>query len=270
MGQPKKSCETCKYESLSPNAAPCRLCCDYEDWEPKDQPPEGEMEPLEDRCITCAHVLVRGDEEPCASCISVYLSNWEPKDQPPEAEMGQPKRRCGTCKYGDVLIGVEPCASCMPVWLSNWEPEDQPREIEMGQPENRCETCKHVALPGFASPCVECSVIEGGSRSYWELKEAPTLTPPPDNLVAALITDECEQIAELLRGKNAAYGNSVFDPMRVFSESGWEEAIDVRIDDKLSRIARGSAAGEDAELDLIGYLILKRVGRRFMQQESDE
>lgn len=35
--------------------------------------------------------------------------------------------------------------------------------------------------------------------------------------------------------------------------------INIRMDDKLSRIARGDGSGnEDAELDLLGYLILKR------------
>jgi hypothetical protein len=49
----------------------------------------------------------------------------------------------------------------------------------------------------------------------------------------------------------------------MFSHNEWEEQINVRIDDKLSRIARGrqDVIQEDTELDLIGYLILKRVGR---------
>lgn len=41
---------------------------------------------------------------------------------------------------------------------------------------------------------------------------------------------------------------------------GAVEQINVRIDDKLSRLARGNEyPGDDTELDLIGYLILKRV-----------
>jgi hypothetical protein len=38
----------------------------------------------------------------------------------------------------------------------------------------------------------------------------------------------------------------------------------VRIDDKMSRLVRGEAAGEDVELDLIGYLILKRVATTWL------
>jgi hypothetical protein len=40
------------------------------------------------------------------------------------------------------------------------------------------------------------------------------------------------------------------------------EQIKVRIDDKLSRLARGAAAGEDVERDLLGYLVLLRVSRK--------
>jgi len=36
----------------------------------------------------------------------------------------------------------------------------------------------------------------------------------------------------------------------------------VRIDDKLSRLARGRGDTEDTELDLLGYLVLRRIARR--------
>jgi hypothetical protein len=64
-----------------------------------------------------------------------------------------------------------------------------------------------------------------------------------------------------LLAKNAAYGNSASEPLRLFSKADPEEGIRIRIDDKLSRIARGSDDGEDTEMDLIGYLILLRVVR---------
>ena len=69
----------------------------------------------------------------------------------------------------------------------------------------------------------------------------------------------CQQIADILVSKNRAYGNSALDPVRIFSKADKLEQINVRIDDKLSRIARGRDNGEDTELDLIGYLVLKRV-----------
>ena len=73
---------------------------------------------------------------------------------------------------------------------------------------------------------------------------------------------ECDELKELLLEKNRSYGNSATDPVRIFSKCSAEEQLNVRIDDKLSRILRGQAAGEDVEKDLIGYLIMKRVQRR--------
>jgi len=75
-----------------------------------------------------------------------------------------------------------------------------------------------------------------------------------------LIIQECEAIKEMLLEKNRKYGDSMFNPKRIFSKADDVEQINVRIDDKLSRIASGQVDDdEDVELDLIGYLIGKRV-----------
>jgi hypothetical protein len=72
----------------------------------------------------------------------------------------------------------------------------------------------------------------------------------------------CEHIADMLCAKNRKYGNSALAPMRIFSAAEPIEQINVRIDDKLSRIQSAQDDDtEDAELDLIGYLILKRVAQ---------
>ncbi len=76
-----------------------------------------------------------------------------------------------------------------------------------------------------------------------------------------MITAECDAIRDMLHAKNEAYGDSAIEPLRVFSRASAEEQILVRIDDKLSRLARGSAAGEDVVADLIGYLVLLRIAR---------
>jgi len=73
----------------------------------------------------------------------------------------------------------------------------------------------------------------------------------------------CDEVKTVLLEKNRTYGNSALDPLRIFSRAGPVEQLNVRIDDKLSRIARGSEyAGDDTELDLIGYLVLRRVARQ--------
>lgn len=83
--------------------------------------------------------------------------------------------------------------------------------------------------------------------------------------IHALIEQECREISDLLIAKNKAYGNSFAEPINIFSKASAEEQINIRIDDKLNRIAKGSekdAVPEDTEKDLIGYLVLKRVLRK--------
>ena len=77
----------------------------------------------------------------------------------------------------------------------------------------------------------------------------------------AEIRQTCNEIADMLVEKNAAYGNSVGDPLNVFStELSPLQKMDVRIDDKLSRLARGTEyPGDDTIMDLTGYLILRMV-----------
>ena len=76
------------------------------------------------------------------------------------------------------------------------------------------------------------------------------------------VKETLEEIGRSLIAKNAAYGDSALRPLRVFSRSDAEEGIRVRIDDKLSRLARGDGSGdEDAIADLLGYLVLLRIAQ---------
>lgn len=70
------------------------------------------------------------------------------------------------------------------------------------------------------------------------------------------------EMRRILIEKNTAYGNSALEPVRIFSRADPIEQLKVRIDDKLSRLARGHAAGEDVFVDLIGYLVLLRMAQR--------
>lgn len=85
-----------------------------------------------------------------------------------------------------------------------------------------------------------------------------------------VIVQVCDEIKELLILKNEQYGDSAIYPLRIFSKASTEEQLNVRIDDKLSRVARGSNETEDVEKDLIGYLILKRVLRILNSESSKE
>jgi len=68
------------------------------------------------------------------------------------------------------------------------------------------------------------------------------------------------EVRALLLAKNAAYGDSALNPVRVFATSGPLEQLKVRIDDKIKRIQTGGDT-EDSELDLLGYLVLLRIAR---------
>lgn len=77
------------------------------------------------------------------------------------------------------------------------------------------------------------------------------------------IWDVCNDMAWFLIDKNRAYGNSALDPVRIFSSSDNVEQLKVRIDDKLSRFARGGEFPGDNDIDdLIGYLVLLKVALR--------
>lgn len=78
---------------------------------------------------------------------------------------------------------------------------------------------------------------------------------------ADLIMGVCIGLGRFLCAKNKAYGDAALNPMRVFSSASAEEQLRVRIDDKLSRLSRGAAAGEDATIDLAGYLVLLLASR---------
>ena len=87
--------------------------------------------------------------------------------------------------------------------------------------------------------------------------------------IAELIREECAAIATMLTEKNRKYGNAVIEPVSVFSRSGALERINVRIDDKLQRMAnRQDDEDEDVEKDLIGYLLYRRVMRRLIADSN--
>ena len=79
------------------------------------------------------------------------------------------------------------------------------------------------------------------------------------------LAEVLHELQTMLTVKNAAYGNSALAPVSVFSTLGVIERLRVRIDDKISRIATASSGtvdNEDAELDLLGYLVLLRIARK--------
>lgn len=83
-----------------------------------------------------------------------------------------------------------------------------------------------------------------------------------------LIGETCDRIRGMLLEKNRAYGDSALRPVRVFSRSDEVEQLRVRLDDKLSRVARGAweAVPEEDMVrvleDIVGYCVLLTIALR--------
>ena len=78
------------------------------------------------------------------------------------------------------------------------------------------------------------------------------------------ISEIIDKIESILLMKNIEYGNSVLEPLRIFSDANPIEQINVRLDDKLSRIQNDcdKTIKEDTVFDFIGYLILKMIAEK--------
>lgn len=59
--------------------------------------------------------------------------------------------------------------------------------------------------------------------------------------------------------KNKKYGDSALTPHKIFSKLPGYTSIDIRIDDKLSRINNAKELRKNDLIDLIGYLHLKAI-----------
>lgn len=98
------------------------------------------------------------------------------------------------------------------------------------------------------------------NRTYYgtdprELLETVTRTQFEQNVHRHL-----NKIADILIAKNKAYGDSALNPIRAFSKASRIEQLNVRIDDKISRVQRGTDfEDEDTVRDLIGYLVLRLI-----------
>ena len=106
-----------------------------------------------------------------------------------------------------------------------------------------------------------------GIHTYIVLETNMTMTKTQEEISAV-----CNDIKELLLYKNKQYGDSALNPSRIFSKASAVEQILVRIDDKLNRIQKGAGlVGEDEDViqDLIGYLVLLKIGLKHQRDETN-
>ncbi len=124
---------------------------------------------------------------------------------------------------------------------------------------------------------VKCSVPEGAefntsysipndtmdttihNKYYWDYERNGRVDI--SDIFATSVDNVVKEIADLLKEKNKAYGNTALNPPQVFSKLNAIEALCARIDDKISRIKNKGINDEteDTVDDLIGYLILLKI-----------
>ncbi len=97
-------------------------------------------------------------------------------------------------------------------------------------------------------------------------KNVCTKSAPLEGPIRAM----CQKMADFLVEKNRAYGNSVGDPCGIFARRADPLLqMDVRIDDKINRLRKGSEyPGDDTVWDLAGYLILRQIVAEQQKQDG--
>lgn len=138
-----------------------------------------------------------------------------------------------------------------------WYPEHCVEEVELGA----CTVPTNFGVPLNIDKWTESlKTLEEATTglNLEDIKKKSTWKVPENADFAWHLDKVTKSITDLLKEKNAAYGNTALSPLGIFSKLGAAEAIKARIDDKLARIANKGLNDdtEDTARDLIGYLLL--------------
>lgn len=176
---------------------------------------------------------------------------------------------CATCKYEFEDAHKYPCVECCRANVtidrsSKWKVESNDSASK-----SPCTNCANAGKPD--DPCLDCSPSNGmkyftsqvsvGGQVLNNMAQLSALGKQSTTFESRLDA-ELADLRAFLMSKNQAYGDSALNPVRVFSKSNSTEQLRVRIDDKISRLMRGAACGEDTVKDLTCYLILLRIAER--------
>lgn len=130
------------------------------------------------------------------------------------------------------------------------------------------ETSGSTTLPGKGAkkastkPLKKSRGSKGGDVAAASLPST-TASSSEEGIKGSGIAEICDELKAMLLEKNRLYGNSALNPIRAFSKADRKEQLNVRIDDKISRLISGQLDDkEDVIKDLIGYLILLLVAQR--------
>ncbi len=165
----------------------------------------------------------------------------------------------------------------------NYMPPTAPFTYQ-GEPMDKAITIPNGSLaapPGWSAPAESIGMFRG-EDTRWKISIAPKETQqgePMDETqcngrspapLEGPIRAMCQKMADFLVEKNRAYGNSVGDPCGIFARRADPLLqMDVRIDDKINRLRKGSEyPGDDTVTDLIGYLILRQIVAEQQKQDG--
>lgn len=141
-----------------------------------------------------------------------------------------------------------------------WYPEHCIEEVEPGA----CTVPTPDPIPFDAAKWAESvKALEevATGLDLEDIKKKATWKVPENADFAWHLDKVAKSVTDLLKEKNAAYGNSALNPANIFSKLDAVESLLVRMDDKIMRIKnRGiNDETEDTVTDLIGYLFLLKM-----------
>ena len=141
-----------------------------------------------------------------------------------------------------------------------WYPEDCVEEVELGA----CTVPTEKPVPFDSAKWTESlRALEEATTGLdlEDIKKKSTWQVPENADFAWHLDKVAKNVTDLLKEKNAAYGNSALNPANIFSKLDAVESLLVRMDDKVMRIKnRGiNDETEDTVTDLIGYLFLLKM-----------
>lgn len=167
-----KTCNNCRYTSLSIALEPCRSCIDIMGGERRNwNAPVEEIK----TCSTCKHASDGLDDDICEQCIvsdrggTVFY--WEARNKTEsKQEEHDETRSCDTCKYGVVSANIEPCMSCINAGgYSKWEaPLDETEGNNSDTKFIECDVCKYRYKDMDAEPCNTCVNMGRGDNCKGE------------------------------------------------------------------------------------------------------
>ena len=103
---------------------------------------------------------------------------------------------------------------------------------------------------------------DGLGDFHYMMAENLTLVERPGGSFESNVRRILDKIGDELVAKNQAYGDSALNPVRIFSKADRTEQLNIRLDDKISRVARGHEyPGDDTLKDIVGYIILLMIDR---------